>query len=58
MNVSSEKVATVQRHWLSGEVQVRFATVVGGEDGAMHLDGDVWKGNAGEGSEFADGGHE
>lgn len=30
VNVSSGKPVLVQRHWLSGEVQVRFATVLGG----------------------------
>ncbi|KAJ1385827.1 F-box protein [Sesbania bispinosa] len=35
VNVSSGKVATVQQHWLSREVQVRFVTVVGsGERGS------------------------
>ncbi|KAJ1405101.1 hypothetical protein SESBI_26043 [Sesbania bispinosa] len=29
VNASSGKAATVRWHWLSGEVQVRFATVVG-----------------------------
>lgn len=33
MNVSSERPVSVKRHWLSGEVQVRFATVVAGERG-------------------------
>ncbi|KAF7804269.1 putative F-box protein [Senna tora] len=33
MNVSSEKAVSVERHWLSGEVQVKFAAVVGGERG-------------------------
>ncbi|KAJ1380292.1 F-box protein [Sesbania bispinosa] len=32
INVSSGKAVTVRRHWLSGEVQVRFATVVGGRE--------------------------
>ncbi|XP_057438864.1 probable F-box protein At2g36090 [Lotus japonicus] len=30
VNVSSGEAVTVRRHWLSGEVQARFATVVGG----------------------------
>ncbi|XP_061355156.1 probable F-box protein At2g36090 [Gastrolobium bilobum] len=30
VNLSSRKPVSVQRHWLSGEVQVRFATVMGG----------------------------
>uniref|UniRef100_A0A2N9EXI9 F-box domain-containing protein n=1 Tax=Fagus sylvatica TaxID=28930 RepID=A0A2N9EXI9_FAGSY len=34
MNVSSQKPVSVQRHWLSGEVQVRFATILAGERGA------------------------
>ncbi|KAJ1385770.1 F-box-like domain superfamily [Sesbania bispinosa] len=33
VNVSSWKPVSVQRHWLSGEVHVRFATVVRGEKG-------------------------
>ncbi|KAJ1401560.1 F-box protein [Sesbania bispinosa] len=31
VNVSSGKAVTVQQHWLSGEVQVRFATERGGQ---------------------------
>ncbi|XP_004513578.2 probable F-box protein At2g36090 [Cicer arietinum] len=31
VNVSSGKAVTVQRHWLSGEVNLQFATVVYGE---------------------------
>lgn len=31
MNVSSQKPVSVQRHWLSGEVQVRFATILAGD---------------------------
>ncbi|CAJ1884501.1 unnamed protein product [Sphenostylis stenocarpa] len=35
VNVSSGRAVSVERHWLSGEVQVRFATVVsGGERGS------------------------
>lgn len=30
VNVSSGRAVSVERHWLSGEVRVRFATVVGG----------------------------
>ncbi|XVE75921.1 hypothetical protein DITRI_Ditri12bG0130400 [Diplodiscus trichospermus] len=30
MNLSSQKPVTVQRHWLSGGVQVKFSSVVGG----------------------------
>ncbi|KAG4928456.1 hypothetical protein AAZX31_19G183100 [Glycine max] len=30
VNVSSGRVVSVERHWLSGEVKARFATVVGG----------------------------
>ncbi|XP_038905521.1 probable F-box protein At2g36090 [Benincasa hispida] len=33
MNMSSYRAVSVQRHWLSGEVQVQFATVLGGERG-------------------------
>lgn len=33
VNVSSGKAVTVHRHWLSGEVKVRFAMVVWGERG-------------------------
>lgn len=29
MNISSQKAVSVRRHWLTGEVEVRFATVVG-----------------------------
>ncbi|KAK7847464.1 f-box protein [Quercus suber] len=31
MNVSSQKPVSVQRHWLSGEVHVRFATILAGD---------------------------
>ncbi|KAK6944076.1 hypothetical protein RJ641_025178 [Dillenia turbinata] len=31
MNVSSHKPVSVKRHWLSGEIQIRFATVLSGE---------------------------
>ncbi|XP_028787687.1 probable F-box protein At2g36090 [Neltuma alba] len=34
MNVSSQKPVSVQRHWLSGEVEVKFASVMGGEKGS------------------------
>ena len=35
MNLSSQRPVTVHRHWLSGEVQVKFASVVsGGGSGA------------------------
>ncbi|XVE61439.1 hypothetical protein DITRI_Ditri06bG0040200 [Diplodiscus trichospermus] len=35
MNLSSQRPVTVQRHWLSGDVQVKFAAVVsGGESGS------------------------
>ncbi|XWS56031.1 hypothetical protein CRYUN_Cryun09bG0051500 [Craigia yunnanensis] len=35
MNLSSQRPVTVHRHWLSGEVQVKFASVVsGGRSGA------------------------
>ncbi|KAK4281695.1 hypothetical protein QN277_013157 [Acacia crassicarpa] len=34
MNLSSEKPVSVKRHWLSGEVQVRFATVLAGDKGS------------------------
>ncbi|CAK9323019.1 unnamed protein product [Citrullus colocynthis] len=33
MNLSSYQPVSVQRHWLSGEVHVQFATVLGGERG-------------------------
>ncbi|KAJ1443681.1 hypothetical protein SESBI_00277 [Sesbania bispinosa] len=36
---------------------VRFAAVVGDGGGAMQLNGDVWRGNACGGNEFANGGH-
>ncbi|KAA8516770.1 hypothetical protein F0562_017032 [Nyssa sinensis] len=31
MNLSSQKPVSVQRHWLSGEVQVRFASILAGD---------------------------
>ncbi|XVE96360.1 hypothetical protein REPUB_Repub02eG0214500 [Reevesia pubescens] len=31
MNLSSQRPVTVNRHWLSGEVQVKFASVVSGD---------------------------
>lgn len=34
MNVSSQKAVTVERHWLSGDVEVKFATAMGGEVGS------------------------
>ncbi|KAI9122310.1 hypothetical protein K1719_006999 [Acacia pycnantha] len=34
MNLSSQKPVWVQRHWLSGEVEVKFTTVMGGEKGS------------------------
>ncbi|KAM1149845.1 hypothetical protein ACFX11_030313 [Malus domestica] len=30
-NLSSRRAVTVQRHWLSGEIQLRFATILAGE---------------------------
>ncbi|KAI3706539.1 hypothetical protein L6452_24346 [Arctium lappa] len=33
VNLSSHKPVSVQRHWLSGEVQVRFASILAGGDG-------------------------
>ncbi|XP_062171843.1 F-box protein At2g27310-like [Alnus glutinosa] len=30
-NVSSQRPVSVQRHWLTGEIQVRFATIMSGE---------------------------
>lgn len=32
-NLSSHKAVSVERHWLSGEVQARFSSVLGGEKG-------------------------
>ncbi|XP_028795536.1 probable F-box protein At2g36090 [Neltuma alba] len=34
MNFSSQKPVSVKRHWLSGEIQVRFASVLAGEKGS------------------------
>ncbi|KAB1222482.1 hypothetical protein CJ030_MR2G027650 [Morella rubra] len=34
MNVSSHKAVSVQRHWLTGEVQVLFASILAGERGS------------------------
>ncbi|XP_050216689.1 F-box protein At2g27310-like [Mercurialis annua] len=33
VNMSSNRAVSVQRHWLTGEVQVKFATILGGERG-------------------------
>lgn len=32
MNLSSQRAVLVQRHWLTGEVQVKFATIMAGEE--------------------------
>lgn len=37
VNVSSHKAVSVERHWLSGEVQLRFATIMGGDKGTTEL---------------------
>ncbi|XP_041025100.1 probable F-box protein At2g36090 [Juglans microcarpa x Juglans regia] len=34
VNLSSHRAVSVQRHWLSGEIQVRFATIMTGERGS------------------------
>ncbi|XP_054801999.1 probable F-box protein At2g36090 [Prosopis cineraria] len=34
VNLSSQKPVSVQRHWLSGEVEVKFASVLAGEKGS------------------------
>lgn len=34
MNLSSHKPVSVQRHWLSGEVHARFASILAGEKGS------------------------
>ncbi|KAG2686674.1 hypothetical protein I3843_09G017300 [Carya illinoinensis] len=34
VNLSSHKAVSVQRHWLSGDIQVRFATILTGERGS------------------------
>ncbi|THG22373.1 hypothetical protein TEA_012593 [Camellia sinensis var. sinensis] len=70
-NLSSQKAVSVERHWLTGEVQVRFASILaGGNRRGSTSDlvqcgiGDVrwWIGGGGwddaiEGGEFAGGGH-
>lgn len=33
VNVSSRRAVSVQRHWLTGDVQVRFGTVTAGDEG-------------------------
>ena len=36
-NLSSHKAVSVERHWLSGEVQLRFASILGGDKGTTEL---------------------
>nr|CAN83896.1 hypothetical protein VITISV_015276 [Vitis vinifera] len=65
-NLSSHKAVSVERHWLSGEVQLRFASILGGDKGTTELvqcrdSGDLRRlqnwGNAGDRGELAVGGH-
>lgn len=52
INMSSHKPVSVQRHWLSGEVQVRFATVFSGGDAAVVQCGIVVNCGGSEGGEM------
>ena len=36
-NLSSRKAVSVERHWLSGEVQLLFASIMGGDKGTTEL---------------------
>ncbi|KAK9921365.1 hypothetical protein M0R45_029876 [Rubus argutus] len=68
MNLSSHAAVSVQRHWLSGEVHARFASILQGERGTASEfvqcgmvvtcgAGSEGGGVAGEGGELAAGGH-
>lgn len=34
LNISSGRAVSVERHWLTGDIQARFATILGGEEGS------------------------